>query len=182
MSVHQGAEAVPPPHTPADVVAVLDHLGIAHTLYHHQAVFSVAEAEAVEASIPAAHCRNLFVRDQRERMFLISLRNRTPLDLKKLAERLGCGRLSFGSSERLMRYLGVKPGSVCAFAVMNDAARAVTLVLEAEMMAEPLVSFHPLLNTMTVTLAPHDLVRYARHFGHGPMILSLVGLGREALG
>jgi Ala-tRNA(Pro) deacylase len=164
------------PHTPDDVVRVLNDLGLAHTLYHHDAVFTVAEAEKVERDIPGVHCRNLFVRDDKETMFLVSLRNRTQVDLKKLSAALSCRRLSFGSPERLYKYLGVRPGSVCAFAVMNDRDHQVQLILEAEMMDAPLISFHPLINTMTVTLAPADLVRFARHFGHSPRILSFDGL------
>lgn len=169
-------QVTPWPHAPNDVMRVMDELNIPHTLYHHDAVFTVEEAAKVERDIPGAHCRNLFVRDDKENMFLVSLRNDTQLDLKKFAAAVSCRRLSFGSPERLYKYLGVQPGSVCAFAVMNDVNHKVLLVLEAEMMAEPLVSFHPLLNTMTVTLAPAGLIRFAAHFGHTPHILPMGSL------
>ena len=160
-----------------DLIAALRALDIPHTVYEHRAVFTVEEAEKIEHHIPGTHCRNLFLKDHKGRMFLLSLRNRTAVDLKKLSGALGAGRLSFGSPERLYTHLGVTPGSVCAFAVMNDHARAVTLVLESEMMNDPLITFHPLINTATVTLSPADLVRFARHYGHEPVILACNHLG-----
>jgi Ala-tRNA(Pro) deacylase len=165
------------PATPSDVMRVLDDLGIPYRSYDHQAVFTVEEAEKVEHDIPGTHCRNLFLKDHKGRMFLVSLRNRTAVNLKKLQIALACGRLSFGSPERLYQYLGVTPGSVCAFAVMNDHAGAVTLVLEQEMMNDPVITFHPLINTGTVALSPGDLVRFARVFSHEPIILPCAGLG-----
>jgi Ala-tRNA(Pro) deacylase len=171
------AEDFTAPHTPDDVIRALTALDIPHTLYHHATVFTVEEAAKVEGDIPGTHCRNLFVRDDKENMFLISLRNDTRVDMKKLAGALTGRRLSFGSPERLYKYLGVRPGSVCAFAVMNDHRGDVQLILEAEMMNEAMISFHPLLNTMTVTLAPKDLVRFAEHYGHAPRMMPLAGMG-----
>lgn len=168
--------AVPEVAMPDDVMGALDQLGVPHILYHHEAVFTVEEAAKVEHDIPGHHCRNLFVRDDKERMFLVSALNHTKIDLKKLSVALGCRRLSFGSAERLYKYLGVKPGSVCAFAVMNDHGRDVTLVLEAEMMRKDIITFHPLLNTMTVSLPPAGLRQFVDHFGHPPVVLEMADL------
>ncbi len=166
-----------PPATRSDVMRVLDDLAISYQSYDHVAVFTVDEAEKIERDIPGTHCRNLFLKDHKGRMFLLSLRNRTSINLKKLQIALGSGRLSFGSPERLYQYLGVTPGSVCAFAIMNDHSGAVTLVLEQEMMNDPIITFHPLINTGTVALSPADVVRFAHAYGHEPVILSCAGLG-----
>ena len=162
-----------PPSTPEALLSRLTMLGIAHTVYHHAPVFTVAEAAAIDAGIPGLHCRNLFLRDKKDAMFLVVAANATPVDLKTLPETIGSGRLSFGSPERLWRYLGVRPGSVCPFAAINDRELQVKIVLEAGMMSAPLVCYHPLDNRMTVSLTPGDLLRFLDWTGHRPHITSL---------
>lgn len=152
---------------------MLAGLGIRYTLHHHPAVFTVAESTALDRKLPGVHCRNLFVRDKKEKMFLVSAANETKIDLKKLEGLLGCGRLSFGSPERLWTHLGVRPGSVCPYAITNDRDRLVNIVLDAYMMRGDLVNFHPLLNTMTIAVTPDDLVKFIRSTGHEPKILDL---------
>lgn len=159
----------------------LDALGVGFTLHHHIPVFTVAEAQAVSGSIPGAHCRNLFLRDKRENMYLLTLRDHTPVDLKKLAVALGVsGRLSFGSPERLWTYLGVKPGSVTPLAILNDSGRQVKLLLEEGMLSEPLVNFHPLDNSMTVGMAPSALLRLLELENIPYAALDLVALAPDA--
>lgn len=171
------SEAVPCPRgsdlptTPDAVLARLDELGIAYSLHHHKAVYTVAESEAVDADILGTHCRNLFLRDKKKNNFLLSLQNATDVDIKKLPPVIASDRLSFGSAERLWEYLGVRPGSVCPYAIINDRAQAVKMCLDASMMDHDMVNFHPLINTMTVSLAPGDLVRFIESTGHTPHIL-----------
>jgi len=149
------------------------NLHISFQLYNHIPVFTVAEANDVSLKIPGTHTRNLFLRDKHENMFLITLRHDTLLDLKKLSDLLGVGRFSFGSPERLWTYLGVKPGSVTPFAILNDSERQVKLVLEEEMMNSPLVNFHPLDNSMTIGLAPSELMTILKKQDIKPLILDL---------
>jgi len=159
---------------PADALfVILEGLGISYRLYHHQPVFTVAESLDIERGMPGAHCRNLFVRDKKGTMFLVVAQNETMIDLKKLSELLGCGRLSFGSSERLWQYLGVRPGSVCPFSIINDKDSAVTIVLDKAMMGHDIVNYHPMENHMTIGLAPDDLVKFIKNTGHEPLILDL---------
>ena len=165
-----GCEA---PATPHDLFARLGAMGIAYALHHHPPVFTVAESRALDLSINAMPCRNMFVRDKRGAQFLITAANATAVDLKALPEVLGCKRLSFASPERLHTALGTTPGSVSPFAVMNDPARAVAAVLDAAMMAAPRVAVHPLLNTMTIALAPGDLVRFMEACHAPPRIMTL---------
>ena len=114
-------------------------------------------------------------------MFLVSALNETAIDLKKLSTALGAGRFSFGSPERLWTYLGVRPGSVCPYAIMNDKAHAVTAVLDAGLMDADIVNFHPLINTMTVGIAPADLLTFITHFGHNPVVLDMRDLAPDIL-
>lgn len=166
--------ALPPlPVSATALLALLDELGISYRHYHHPPVFTVAESLEIERDMPGAHCRNLFVRDKKETMFLVVARNETAIDLKKLTNLLDCGRLSFGSADRLWTYLGVRPGSVCPFAIINDREQRVRIVLDHTMMQHEIVNYHPMENHMTIGLSPGDLLTYIRHTGHEPWILDL---------
>ena len=160
--------------TPAtSLFEILAGLSISYRLYQHKPVFTVGESLGIERDIPGAHCRNLFVRDKKETMFLVVAQNETLIDLKKLSGLLECGRLSFGSADRLWNYLGVRPGSVCPFAIINDKDNAVTIVLDQAMMQNDIVNYHPMENHMTIGLTPDELIKFIEHAGHKPMILDL---------
>jgi Ala-tRNA(Pro) deacylase len=163
------------PHaTPADLLARLDELGLKVETHHHEAVFTVAESAGVKASLPGAHSKNLFVKDKKGRLFLITAQDTTQVDLKHLGPVLGAtGRLSFGSPQLLGEVLGVTPGSVTAFAAINDTEGRVQVVLDARLMANPLLNAHPLINTMTTAISRDDLVTFLRATGHEPRILAL---------
>lgn len=132
--------------------------GHAFSLFHHVPVFTVEEAEQVSADIPGLHTRNLFLRDKKERMFLITLRHDTPIDLKKLSDMLGVERFSFGSPDRLWTCLGVTPGSVTPLSILNDQSGQVQLILEDEMMKGDIINMHPLINSMSISLSPQVLM------------------------
>ncbi len=160
--------------TPAELFAFLDSLNIAHETHTHPATFSVAESGAIKEAIPGAHSKNLFVKDKKGRIFLITAKDHTAIDLKRAHETVGGkGRLSFGSAEQLMHYLGVAPGSVTPFGAINDTEGHVTVILDAELMRHERVNFHPLVNTMTTGLAREDLIRFLRATGHEPCIMAL---------
>lgn len=159
---------------PADaLLARLQDMNIAYALHRHQPVFTVAESAAIEADIPGIHCRNLFLRDKKKNMFLVVAANETRIDLKKLQGLLGCDRLSFGSAERLWEHLGVRPGSVCPFAIANDRQGLVDIILDAHMMAGTRVNYHPMENHLTVGLSPDDLLRFIHESGHAPRVVDL---------
>lgn len=161
------------PRLPEALFAVLDGLNVPYTLYKHEAVFTNEEADFLKDHIPGLQTRNLFLRDKKERMLLLSKAEVSPTDLDELAAVTGYKRFSFGSADRLMRHLGVKPGSVCPYAIINDTDGMVESYLDAEVMKADLVGFHPLINTMTITTTPADLVRVLTHLGHPPKIISL---------
>jgi Ala-tRNA(Pro) deacylase len=157
--------------------ALLDHLdalGIAAETFEHEPVFTVAESRPVKARIPGAHSKNLFVKDKKGRLFLITAKDETPIDLKRTHEAIGAsGRLSFGSAEQLRRVLGVEPGSVTPFAIVNDRAGQVTMILDANLMEHERVNFHPLVNSMTTGVSREDLLKFIRSTGREPVILRL---------
>lgn len=166
-------ETDPLPTSPDELIARMTACGVVLTVHHHPAVFTVAESQKIDAQIPGAHTRNMFLKDKKGAMFLVTLRHDTPVDLKKLSDVLGAGRFSFGSPERLWDNLGVRPGSVTPLAIVNDTAHAVTLVLEAGMMAEDIVNFHPLVNTMTVGMTPDGLLKFLDSIGVQPRVVDL---------
>jgi len=160
--------------SPKELLDRLDALGIRSETIEHAPVFTVAESRPIKAKIPGAHSKNLFVKDKKGRFFLISAKDETPIDLKRTHEAIGAsGRLSFGSAEQLRDLLGVEPGSVTAFAVVNDTQGKVTMVLDANLMEHERVNFHPLVNSMTTGVSREDLVKFLRATGHDPLILKL---------
>lgn len=161
------------PTPPEALLARLKELGIRHSFFEHKPVFTVAEAETIEHDIPGTHCRNLFLRDRKKNNFLLCLQNATSVDIKKLAPVLGSDKLSFGSPERLWEYLGVRPGSVCPFCIINDSHHQVKIFLDKSMMEDEILNFHPMVNTMTIGIAPADLVRFIESTGHAPYIVDL---------
>ena len=137
----------------------------------HPPVFTVEEAKALRGELAGGHVKNLFLRNKKGRMWLVTCLEDRRIDLKALGERLGGGRLSFGSAERLMTYLGVVPGAVTPFAAINDKTGAVTVVLDREVFAQAPINAHPLANDMTTAIEPDDLVRFLEAENHPPEIL-----------
>lgn len=163
------------PATPDMLFAALDALGIAHPTVSHAPLFTVEQSQALRGLIPGAHTKNLFLRDRKEAMFLVTTPEDAVVDLKSLPGRIGAGRLSFGSAQRLMSYLGIEPGSVSPLAAINDTGHAVSVILDAALMRHDLINAHPLTNTMTTTLKRDDLVAFLASVGHPPRILAVSG-------
>ncbi len=161
------------PTSPDDLFNLLEKQGISYELHRHAPIFTVQEGVHLKATIPGLHCRNLFLKDKKDRMFLVVVANDTALDMKKLEGVLGSARLSFGSPERLWTHLGITPGSVCPFVAVNDPGHAVEIILDGFMMKAPLVCYHPLDNSMSICLTPADLLKFFAHTGHSPKILDL---------
>ena len=157
--------------SPQQLFARLAELGLAHTTVEHAPVFTVEQAKAHRGELAGHHIKNLFLRNKKEEMWLVVALEDRAIDLKRLGEMLGAGRLSFGSPERLAKHLGVEPGSVTPFAVINDTEHKVTLVLDEGLKADGLVNAHPLINTMTSALSLADLLRFFESTGHHPQWL-----------
>jgi mutator protein MutT len=155
------------------VLGELERLGVPFTVASHPPVFTVDEAKRHRADgEPGAHVKNLFVRNKKGAMWLVTTLEDRPIDLKELGRRIGAGHLSFGSVDRLRAHLGVEPGSVTPLAALHDRDRAVALVLDDAILAEPTVHVHPLTNDRTLAMSPRDLVRFLEAVGHPPTLVS----------
>lgn len=164
------------PKTRNDLFQLLDKLQIAVTTVDHPPLFKVQESQALRGTIPGAHTKNLFMKDKKGRYFLLTVAEDAEVDLKSVHKVIGAsGRVSFGSSERLMELLGVSPGSVTVFGLINDDDGAVTIVLDATLMENATINAHPLSNDATTSIARDDLLRFIRETGHEPLILNLAG-------
>jgi Ala-tRNA(Pro) deacylase len=162
------------PATPEDLFARLDALGVAHQTIEHPPLFTVEDSQNLRGEIPGGHTKNLFVKDKKGRLFLLVLGEETVVDLKRVHKKIGGqGRVSFGSAELLEEVWGVKPGAVTPFGAINDHDGQVTVVLDAALMAEGRLNFHPLVNTRTTGLASGDLIAFLRATGHEPVIVAL---------
>ena len=161
------------PATREDLFARLKFLGISTETLDHPPVFTVEEARALRGDIPGGHCKNLFLKDDKGAIWLIVCLEDAQIDLKTAPARIGSRRLSFGKPDLLMEVLGVEPGSVTPFALINDTARRVNVVLDAAMMANALVNFHPLRNDATTTICSVDLVTFIESCGHTPKIVAV---------
>lgn len=151
----------------ASVVARLNELAIPFTRHEHPAVATVDEAAEHWAGIDATHCKNLFLRNQKgNRHYLVVLTASKKADLKAVADQIGDGKLSFASPERLLRHLGLTPGSVSPFGLINDRDRAVRVVLDRDFKRAARLAFHPNINTATFTVAAADFVEFLAACGN----------------
>lgn len=160
--------------TPDDLFAFLEKLGIAVTTTTHPPLFTVADSQALRGQIAGAHTKNLFLKDRKDRYFLVTVEEEAVVDLKTIHTLIGAsGKVSFGKPEALMALLGVIPGAVTAFGVINDSEGQVTLVIDSALAEADVVNAHPLTNEATTSIRPADLIRFAEATGHTPRILKV---------
>jgi len=164
------------PATPADLFAFLDAQGVAHRTLDHEAVFRVEDGPQIKAALPGGHTKNLFLKDTKGRFWLVCALADTAIDLKRLPTTIGSGRLSFGSAELLYEALGVRPGSVTLFGLINDAARRVRLVLDANLLRAEPINFHPLTNTATTAVSRAGLDRFLQALEIVPVVVDFATL------
>lgn len=157
--------------TPEPLASRFKALGIESVTFEHPAVFTVGEGLDFKHEIPGGHTKNLFLKDKKDALWLVTALQDTVIDLKWLPKRLNAARLSFGSAELLQEVLGVTPGSVTALALLNDAQRRVTPVLDARLMAHETVNCHPLRNDRTTNLPSAGLLAFMKDLGYSPLIV-----------
>ena len=151
----------------------LGELGIETETMTHPPVFTVEENRELRGDLPGAHCKSLFLKDKKGVLWLVVALEDRRLDLKALAGLIGAARLSFASPERLAAHLGVEPGSVTPFALINDPDNAVRVVIDADIARSERANFHPLTNDATTAIAPADLLRFIAALGHDPAVVDL---------
>ena len=161
------------PATREEFFARLEALGIATTTHDHAPVFTVEEARALRGQIPGGHCKNLFLKDEKGEVWLIVCLEEARVDLKAAPPKIGSKRLTFGKPEMLMEVLGVEPGSVTPFGLINDVGVRTNVILDAAMMRHQALNYHPLRNDATTTIAAADLMKFIRACGHTPRIVAL---------
>lgn len=162
------------PKTAAELFAFLKELGIEVTTVSHPPLFTVADSQALRGEIAGSHTKNLFLKDKKGSLFLVTVGEEAEIDLKQIHNLIGgSGRVSFGKPEALMEFLGVIPGAVTAFGLINDKTRAVKFVIDSALMEHETINAHPLTNEATTSIAAEDLLRFARATGHEPAILKV---------
>lgn len=160
--------------TPEPVAAWLRALDIASTTYAHAPVFTCEEGDEIKKAIPGGHTKNLFLKDKKGQLWLVTALMDTAIDLKWLPQRINAARLSFGSPELLQEVLGVTPGSVTVLALKNDHAKRVTPILDKRLFDHDTVNCHPLINDKTTSLAAQDLLKFIKGIGYDPLVVDFV--------
>jgi Ala-tRNA(Pro) deacylase len=160
----------------ARLFAYLDGLGISHATRWHEALFTVEQSGALKADMPGAHTKNLFMKDKDDTLVLIAAEAHADLRLNQLHKMIGTKRLSFGAPELMVEVLGVTPGSVTAFALMNDKAQRVRFLVDATLAKAEIVNFHPLINTGTTAVAQADFRRFVAATGHAFEVVDFAGI------
>jgi Ala-tRNA(Pro) deacylase len=158
-----------PPETLLDKLTCLD---ISFTTHTHLPLRTVEDAKAFRGDLPGAHIKNLYLRDRKKHNFLIVVQEDRQIDLKSFGGQIGSDRLSFGSADRLFEMLGVRPGAVSPFALINDSDHKVQLILDADLADQSCLYAHPLVNDVTLGLSGADLLRFTTFTGHQPQLLS----------
>ena len=165
------------PKTRDELMSRLEELGIGVSTIEHEPVFTVAESDRLHREIAGGHTKNLFLKDAKDRLWLVIAEAHTPVDLKALPKAIGSARLSFGKPELLMEVLGVTPGSVTALALINDTEQRVSVVVDQHLMEYETINCHPLVNSATTSLKRDDLIKFMKACGHEPRIVALTGPG-----
>ena len=161
------------PATRDDLFQCFKSLGIITTTNSHMPVFTVEQAQLVHDDIPGGHCKNLFCKDEKGALWLIVALENARIDLKAAKDKIGSKRLTFGKPELLMEILGLEPGSVSPFGLINDKLVKTNVILDAAMMKNEKLNFHPLKNDATTTIASADLVTFIKACGHSPRIVAV---------
>ena len=162
--------------TKDELFRFLDEIGCDHATTEHEAVFRVGEGEALKRAIPGAHTKNLFLKDAKGQLWLISAEGHAVIDLKRLHTVIGSARLSFGNAELMADTLGVTPGSVTAFGLVNDRSRRVRFVLDRTLAEAERVNFHPLTNTATTTISQAGLRKFLAALAIEPLVVDFAAM------
>jgi Ala-tRNA(Pro) deacylase len=162
------------PKTPLELFSYLEHLGIEVKTVSHPPLFTVADSQALRGEIPGGHTKNLFLKDKKDNFFLVTVGEEAEVDLKQIHHLIGASsRVSFGKPEALMELLGVIPGAVTAFGLINDERGTVKFIIDSALLEHRTINAHPLTNEATTSIATDDLLRFARATGHEPVILKV---------
>ncbi len=167
--------------TPDGLLADLTRLGIEHHTIAHQALFTVEQSKGLYGKMPGGQTKNLFIKDKKGRHFLVSMEHDVVVDLKSIHTRIGAqGRVSFGNAEDMLAFLGVVPGSVTLFGIINDVKNHVTVFIDEGLLAYDKINAHPLTNEATTSIATADMLRFLEAHGHKAEVLPRMAADPEA--
>ncbi len=162
------------PLTPDDLFRFLADMNIETTTVEHPPLFTVDDSQSLRGKIVGGHTKNLFLKDKKNNFFLVTVKEDAVVDLKSLHKLVGgSSRLSFGKPEKLMEHLGVLPGSVTVFSVINDTNGIVKLIIDQAVLRHDIVNCHPLVNTATTGIGRDDLLEFLKATDHQPQILNV---------
>jgi Ala-tRNA(Pro) deacylase len=162
------------PASPDELFAYLDRLGVAHQTVTHPPLFTVEQSQALRGTIPGGHTKNLFLKDKKNALFLVTAPEESLIELKSLHRVLSASsRFSFGSPDLMRETLGVEPGAVTPFGALNDTAGRVTIVLDEALLVHDTINCHPLVNTMTTSITREGLLAFLAATGHQPRIMAV---------
>jgi len=162
------------PKTESELFDFLSGLGIEVSTQRHPPLFTVAESQALRGQIAGGHTKNLFLKDKKDNFFLVVVEEDASVDLKHIHHVIGAaGRVSFGKPEMLMELLGVVPGAVTVFGLINDTGHRVKVFLEEPLMRNDVINGHPLTNEATTSIRAPDLLKFIGATGHDPVILKV---------
>lgn len=156
------------PATPDQLFAFLTEHGIETQTVTHPPLFTVEDSQTLRGDLPGGHTKNLFLKDKKGRLFLVTCDEGRQVNLKALEKQLGAARCSFGKADLLLEVLGVTPGAVTAFCLFNDRTepRRVTFAIDASLLEHEIVNCHPLHNEATTAISSQDLMRFVSACGH----------------
>lgn len=157
-----------------DIYVELANIGVAYERYDHAPVFTCDEAAAAVPDVDAVQTKNLFLRDKRGRRHVLLVTTcAKAVDVKRFAGQIDADHLSFGSAERLAKYLGVTPGSVTVLGLIADTTNAVELYVDADVWHAGKWRCHPLINSATLVLSRADIEKFLTRTGHTPHVLTV---------
>lgn len=159
--------------TETDLFHRLEELGIETETLRHDPMFTVEDGRDLWAQLPGGHCKSLFLKDKKSTLWLIVALADTAINMKELQSKISSARLSFGKAELMQEILGVTPGSVTPFALMNNSSQSVRVILDEAMLAHEKLHYHPLHNEATTAIKPDDLLQFIQSCGHAPEIVAL---------
>ena len=151
-----------------DLIRILNDNGFEYFLEEHAPLFTVEDSKSLRGQIEGAHSKNLFLKDAKANFFLISIEESASIDLKKTMQQIQSKKLSFAKPEYLQDILGIEPGSVSPFALVNDTKKEVRFYLDRSFLDSETVNFHPLINTATVNISPQNLIELIEKY-HNPV-------------
>jgi Ala-tRNA(Pro) deacylase len=146
---------------------------IDYDLHTHEPLFTVEDAHKLSYAIKGAHSKNLFLRDKKKNFFLVTVLDSKRVDLKTLSKNYGAGHFSFGNADELLRVLGVIPGSVTPFGLINDEGQQVNFLFDKDFMTYDFVNFHPLRNDMTINICLNQFLKFFEKIGRRPQMIEI---------